>query len=151
MSIDEVCQVSGRFYAGMSHAINGDPGAMLELHDVCSQTDDISLMSEMGGRQLGWPEVSAIWEMGAQAASGGSMQVSDLRVTDLRATLLGHDGAFTTGTLSASVIIGTTPLDFSSRCTDVFRREGGTWKLVHHHLDLLPDPAAFQEAMAQAS
>ena len=146
MSIDEVRQVSDRFYAGMNRAINGDPGAMLELPDVCSQTDDISLMSEMGGRQLGWPEVSATWEMGAQAVSGGSVEVSDRRIT-----LLGPDGAFTTGTLTASVILGTTPLQFSARCTDVFRREGDAWKLVHHHLDLLPDPAALQDAMAQAS
>lgn len=146
MSIDEVRQVSDRFYAGMSRAINGDPSAMSELPEVCSQTGDISLMSEMGGRQLGWPEVSATWAMGSQAVSGGSVEMNDRRIT-----LLGHDGAFTTGTLSASVIIGTMPLQFSARCTDVFRREGGAWKLIHHHLDLLPEAEAFQNAMAQAS
>src|SRR5262245_40175523 len=113
MSVDEVRQISDRFYAGMNRAINGDPGAMLELPDVCSQTDDLSLMSEMGGRQLGWPEVSATFAMGAQAVSGGSVEVNDRRIT-----LLGPDGAFTTGTLTASVILGTTPLQFSARCTD---------------------------------
>ncbi|HEX5502792.1 MAG TPA: nuclear transport factor 2 family protein [Thermomicrobiales bacterium] len=146
MSVDDVRQVSDRFYSGMNRAINGDPGAMSELPDVCSQTDDMTLMSEMGGRQLGWPEVRATWEMGAQAVSGGSVAVSDLRVT-----LLGQDGAYTTGTLTASVLIGATPLHFSARCTDVFRREGGAWKLIHHHLDMLPDAAAFQTAMAQGN
>ena len=144
MSVDEVRQVSDRFYSGMNRALNGDPSAMSELPEVCSQTDDISVMSEMGGRQLGWPEVSAFFAMGAQAVSSGSVEMSDLRVT-----LLGPDGACTSGTVTASVLLGTTPLNFSARCTDVFRREGGAWKLVHHHLDTLPDAGAFQTAMTQ--
>lgn len=35
---------------------------------------------------------------------------------------------------------------------NVFRREDGVWKLLHHHVDLLPNvAAAFQNALAHAS
>ena len=63
MSIDDVQQISNRFYTGMNCAINGDPSVMSELPAVCSQADDISVMSEMGGRQLGWPEGSSFFHL----------------------------------------------------------------------------------------
>jgi ketosteroid isomerase-like protein len=104
-------------------------------------------MHPLGGRQIGWSEVCASWEMAANAVNGGSVEVSDLQIT-----LLGNDAAYTTGTENASATVGGTLVSFSGRCTNAYRRENGVWKIVHHHVDLLPDVAsAFQKAMGQAS
>lgn len=143
MSVEEVRQVSDRFYAALNRGINGDTSEML---DICSHADDVTTMHPLGGRQIGWSEVRATWEMAASAIDGGSVEVNDLQIT-----LLGDDAAYTTGTENASAIVGGTPVSFSARCTNVYRCEDGVWKVVHHHVDLLPDmAAAFQNALAQA-
>lgn len=144
MSVEEVRQASDRFYAGINRMVNGDTSAMF---DACSHADDVSAMHPLGGRQLGWPEVRASWQMAADAlGTAGTVTVSDLRIT-----LLGSDAACTTGTESASVVVGGAPVTFGGRCTNVYRREDGVWKLVHHHVDHLPDvAAAFQAAVGQA-
>lgn len=143
MSIDEVREAHDRFYAALNRFISGDPS---EMFDVCSHADDVTAMHPLGGRQIGWPDSRAIWETAAGAASGGSVKADDLHIT-----LLGNDGACTTGTETASATVGGETVSFSGRCTNVYRRENGTWKLVHHHVDLLPDvAAAFENAMAGA-
>jgi ketosteroid isomerase-like protein len=112
-----------------------------------SHADDVTAMHPMGGRLIGWAEVRAGWEMAAGAVSGGSVEVDDLQVT-----LLGNDAAYTTGMEIASATVGGTPLTVSLRCTNVYRREDSVWKLVHHHVDLLPEvAAAFQRATEQAN
>ena len=141
MSVEDVRQASDRFYAALNRGINGDTSAMF---DICSQAGDATTMHPLGGRQVGWPEVRASWEMAAGAISSGSVEVSDLLVT-----LLGDDAAYTIGTEIGSATVGGATASFSGRCTNVYRREDGAWKLVHHHVDLLPDmAAAFQNALA---
>jgi ketosteroid isomerase-like protein len=144
MSVENVRQASDRFYAALNRGINGDTS---EMFDICSHADDVTTMHPLGGRQIGWSEVRTSWEMAAGAVDGGSVEVSDLQIT-----LLGDDAAYTTGTENASATVGGTPVSISARCTNVYRREDGVWKVVHHHVDLLPDmAAAFQSALAQAN
>jgi ketosteroid isomerase-like protein len=144
MSVEEVRQASDRFYAALNQGLTGDTS---EIFNSCSHADDVTTMHPLGGRQTGWPEVSGSWEMAVNAVSGGSVAVSDLQIT-----LLADDSAYTTGTETASATVGGTPVSFSGRCTNVYRREDGVWKVVHHHVDLLPDVAlTFQNATGQAS
>ena len=144
MSVEEVRQASDRFYAALNRGLNGDTS---EMFDICSHADDVTTMHPLGGRQIGWPDVRSSWEMAAGAVDGGSVEVSDLQIT-----MLGNDAAYTIGTENASAIVGGTPVTILARCTNVYRREDGVWKLVHHHVDLLPDmAAAFQNAMAQVN
>jgi uncharacterized protein (TIGR02246 family) len=144
VSVEEVRQASDRFYAALNRGMAGNTS---EMFDVCSHADDVTIMHPLGGRQIGWPEVRASWEMAANAVNGGSVEVSDLQVT-----LLGNDAAYTTGTENVSATVGGAPLTVSVRCTNVYRREDGVWKLVHHHVDHLPDvAAAFQNALARAN
>jgi len=145
MSVEEVRQASDRLYAAMNRAINGDIDD--EMFNVFSHTDDVTAMHPMGGRQLGWPEVRASYEMAAAGVDDGSVEVSDLQIA-----LLGEDGACVTGTEIASATVGGAPISFSLRFTNVYRREGGVWKVVHHHADLMPDLAAtMEEAIARAN
>lgn len=144
MSVEEVRQASDRFYAVMNRGINGDISE--EMFDVFSHANDATAMHPTGGRQVGWAEVRAGWEMAVDMAGGGTVEVSDLQIT-----LLGDDAAYTTGTEVVSATIDGDPLTISVRCTNIYRREDGVWKLVHHHVDLVPEAvAAFQNAMAQA-
>lgn len=145
MSVEEVRQASDRFYAVLNRVINGDMSEA--MFDSFSHADDVTAMHPMGGRQVSWPEVRASFEAAASAISGGSVEVSDLRIT-----LLGDDAACTTGIENAAATINGAPLSISVRCTNVYRREGGAWKLVHHHADLLPDlAAAYASALAEGS
>jgi ketosteroid isomerase-like protein len=144
MSVDAVRQASDRFYAALNRGLTGDTSEMFE---ICSHADDVTTMHPLGGRQIGWFEVRSSWEMAAGAVDGGSVEVSNLQIT-----LLGDGAAYTTGTETASATVGGTPVSFSGRCTNVYRREDGVWKIVHHHVDLLPDVAsAFQNATGQAN
>jgi ketosteroid isomerase-like protein len=144
MSVEEVRQASDRFYAALNQGLTGDTS---EMFDICSHADDVTTMHPLGGRQIGWPEVRASWEMATNAINGGFVEVRDLQIT-----LLANDAAYTIGTENASATVGGTPVSFSGRCTNVYRRENGVWKIVHHHVDLLPDvAAAFQNAVAQAN
>ncbi|HVB63754.1 MAG TPA: nuclear transport factor 2 family protein [Nitrolancea sp.] len=145
ISVEEVREASDRLYAMMNRSINGDTSE--EMFDIFSHDDDVTAMYSMGGRQFGSLEVRASYEMAAGADSGGSVEVSDLQIT-----LHGNDAAYSTGTETASATIGVPPMSFSGRCTNVYRREDGVWKPVHHHADLMPDvPTALRAAMGQVS
>jgi ketosteroid isomerase-like protein len=144
MSIEEVRQASDRFYAALNRGMTGDTSEMLA---ICSHADGVTTMHPLGGRQIGWAEVRGSWEMAFHTISDGSVDVSDLQIT-----LLGNDAAFTTGTENASATVDGTPVSFSGRCTNVYRRENGVWKIAHHHVDLMPGMAsAFQNALGRTN
>jgi ketosteroid isomerase-like protein len=42
------------------------------------------------------------------------------------------------GTESGQATMAGQPLAFSQRVTNIHRRDGGQWKLVHHHTDVTP-------------
>ena len=135
---DEVRQASDRFYAAVGEMLNGDAAPMA---DVWAHDATVSTMHPLGGRQVGWDAVRGSWEGAAQAFEGGSVEVTDLEVADL------GDVAYTTGIEHVQATLGGTSLSFDIRATNVFRREGGEWKIVHHHTDL---DRPLQEALGLA-
>lgn len=142
MSVEQVQVASDRFYAALNREVTGDATEML---DAWSHDSDVSTMHPLGGQQVGWDEVRATWEMAAEAFSGGSVSLSDLRIVVL------GDAAYTTGIETATGNLGTTPVSFSSRCTNIYRREGDAWKMVHHHSDIdVAAAAALQSVMEQS-
>jgi ketosteroid isomerase-like protein len=135
---DEVRQASDRFYAALDSMLNGDPGPMA---DVWSHDATVSAMHPLGGREVGWDVVRGSWESAAQAFEGGSHEVSDLEVSVL------GDVAYTTGIEHVDATVGGKSLHFDIRATNIYRREGAEWKMVHHHTD--PD-GPLQEALGLA-
>lgn len=125
---DEVRQTSERFYAAVESMLNGDASAM---SDVWSHGATASAMHPLGGRQVGWDAVRESWENAAEAFEGGSIDVSDLEVS-----ILGAGAAYTTGVEHVQATVGGQSLSFEIRATNVYAREGGTWRIVHHHTDL---------------
>ncbi len=123
---DEIRQASDQFYAAIESMLNGDAGPMV---DIWSHEDDVSTMHPLGGRELGWDAVRASWEGAAEAFSSGSVNVTDLVVRDL------GDVAYTLGVEQIDATVGEKTVKSEFRATNLYRREGDTWKMVHHHTD----------------
>jgi ketosteroid isomerase-like protein len=127
---DEVRQASEQFYAALNREINGDPGPMEE---IWSHGSDVATMHPLGGRELGWEEVRAGWEQAAQVISEGQISLDDLVVVPIA-----DDVAYTLGTEHGQMKVGDEPVRIDWRATNIYRREGGGWKMVHHHADVSP-------------
>ncbi len=54
-----------------------------------------------------------------------------------------EDAAYTLGTEHGHRKVGDETIHFEGRVTNIYRREAGGWKIVHHHTD-------FSSAMAEA-
>ena len=127
---DEIRQASEQFYAALNRMINGDPEPMME---VWSHGSDVATMHPLGGRETGWEEVRASWEQVAQAFSGGQVSLVGLMVVPLS-----DDAAYTLGTEHGQMKLGEETVGIDWRVTNIYRREEGEWKMVHHHTDVSP-------------
>jgi ketosteroid isomerase-like protein len=123
---DEVRAVSGRFYS----ALNGLD--ISQLADVWSQSNTVTTMHPMGGEQVGWPEVRKSFEDAAGAMSDIHVELADQQIRT------GEDLAYEIGIERGRGKVGDEQIEIEHRVTNVYRREGGQWKMVHHHTDVSP-------------
>ena len=84
------------------------------------------------GRQGGWDEVRAAREQIASLNSDGKDRARSTRPRR-------HDLAYTIGTERVEVILAGQQVQLELRVTNIYRREAGGWKMVHHHTDLSPE------------
>jgi ketosteroid isomerase-like protein len=127
---DEIRQASEQFYAALNRELNGDPGPMME---VWSHGSEVATMHPLGGRELGWEEVRVGWEQAGQVFSDGQISLDELVVVPLA-----DDVAYTLGTEHGQGKLGDELVSIDWRVTNIYRREGGEWKMVHHHADVSP-------------
>ena len=125
---DEIRQASEQFYEALNRMLNGDLEPMME---VWSHGSDVATMHPLGGRETGWEEVRANWEQVAQGFSDGQVSLEDLVVVPLS-----EDVAYTLGTEHGQATLGEESVSIDWRVTNIYRREGGGWKMVHHHTDV---------------
>ena len=130
---DEVRQASEQFYAALNRTLDGDSGAMEE---IWSHGSDVSAMHPFGGRMIGWEEVRDSWEQAAQAFSGGQVTLDEMVVVPIS-----EDVAYTLGTEHGQARIGDATVGIDWRVTNIYRREAGGWKIVHHHTDFSSEVA----------
>jgi ketosteroid isomerase-like protein len=130
---DEVRQASEQFYAALNSMLNGDTGPMME---VWSHGSDASAMHPFGSRSLGWEEVRGGWEQAAQAFSGGQVALDEMVVF-----AISEDAAYTLGTEHGQASVGDQTVGIDWRVTNIYRREAGGWKIVHHHTDFSSEVA----------
>ena len=133
---DEVRDASDQFYSALDEMANGDASSMA---DVWSHDEDVTTMHPIGGREEGWEAVKGSWEGVASMSEGGEVTRTDqlIRVTG--------DLAYELCTESASMTLAGEPLSLEGRATNVYRKEDGEWKVVHHHADI---HAEFAEMIA---
>jgi len=128
---EEIQQASEQFYAALNRAINGDPGPIME---IWSHGSEVTTLHPLGGRQTGWRQVRASWEQVAQEFSDGQVSIEDLVVVPLA-----DDVAYTLGTERGQATLGEERVGIDWRVTNIYRREEGEWKMVHHHTDVSPE------------
>ena len=87
-------------------------------------------MHLVGETEVGWDEIRASWENLAKICSNGRVELRDQRIC------VGEDLAYVTGSEHVNLFIMKDQVQGGLRVSNVFRREGSEWKMVHHHVDL---------------
>jgi len=127
---DEVRKTSKQFYAGLNRMLNGDSGP---LADVWSRSAGVTAMHPIGGRQIGWDAIKESFEQVAQMASGGKVELKDQLIH-----IVG-DVACEAGVEHGQVKLAGQSVTIEHRVTNIYQREGGAWKIAHHHTDTSPE------------
>ena len=128
---DAVRQASDRFYAALNRMINGDASPM---NAVWAHGGDVTTMHPIGQREVGWEQVRPVWEQVASICSEGQVRLRDQLIR------VGTDLAYEVAVEEGEITMAGERVAFNERVTNIYRREGGEWKIVHHHSD--PSSAA---------
>ena len=119
-----------QFEQAANRFVNGDPTAWKQNS---SRRDDATIMGAWGAFEKGWSEVSARYDWAAARLleSGAKIEVEYL------SSGVSGDLAYTVAIERsvARVIDQDKPSPMALRVTHIFRKENGTWKLLHRHAD----------------
>jgi ketosteroid isomerase-like protein len=127
---DEVREASKRFYAALNRMLIGEYDAMT---DVWSHDATATAMHPIGGRLAGWEQVRESFDQIAGLASGGEVALRDQRIQVL------GDVAYELGIERGQALLAGEEIGLDVRVTNIYRRERGQWRLVHHHADVSPE------------
>lgn len=125
----EIRNASKQFYAGLNRMANGDAGP---LADTWSHRADVTTMHPIGGRQVGWDAVRASFEQVAKTASDGKIELADQLIRTI------GDVAYEVGVERGRFNFAGQQVAIEHRVTNIYRREAGEWKMIHHHTDTSP-------------
>jgi ketosteroid isomerase-like protein len=128
-SEDDVRAASQKFYGALNKMANGDSSSMAE---AWSHGASVTTMHPIGGRQLGWEAVAESFAQVAKLASGGKVALTDQLIQVV------GEMAYEMGVEDGDVTLGGHPVAIDHRVTNVYRREDGDWRMVHHHVDTSP-------------
>ena len=129
---DEAKSVSAaiaQFYTALNDLFEGETAAM---EQVWSHADDVLYMGPMGGMQVGWEQVLNNWKSQAAKRLGGEVKPEKLQI------VVGPQMAVACCFEVGTNVVNGQPQQVSIRATNTFRKEGGKWKMIGHHTDLLP-------------
>ncbi|HEX8636127.1 MAG TPA: nuclear transport factor 2 family protein [Pyrinomonadaceae bacterium] len=127
-----------RWEEGQSRFVAGDPTLWKQN---TSQRDDATILGGFGGYEKGWSAVGPRydWASSQYKDSGAKMKVEYIN------TEVSGDMAFTVAIeRQEEVRLGSrqNPTQRALRVTQIFRKEGGAWKLLHRHADPLMEKKA---------
>lgn len=114
-------------YAALNVMLAGDAGPVLA---VWSSADDITYAGPFGGFLTGPGAVADAFRGVATQRLGGRIEVTDLHVVEA-----GDMGYTVCNEHGIDHVIDGRPVNLTHRATNVFRREGDGWRMVHHHTD----------------
>jgi len=124
---DEIRNATMRFYVALNSALHSDLNPMSA---IWSHRGDVSNLSAVGGRSVGWNEVHADFLNIARLYPNGTIAPRDIHV------VAGKDIGYSVCTETGQLRSSDGPMvSFNQRATNVFRLEDGKWKMVHHHVD----------------
>ena len=112
--------------------LEGDPAPWKRMS---SQGGDATIMGAFGGYEKGWKDVGPRYDWAAAQYRGRKARVK----REYLSVVVSGDMAFTVAVerQEEARLGGQDPLRRELRATQVFRREGGSWKLLHRHADPL--------------
>ena len=117
-----------QFYVALNALFTGDAEPMKA---VWSHKDDITYMGPVGDYRMGWKSVEEEWDAQAAKKLGGKVGPQQVRIS------AGRDVAVVSCyEVGENQVDGAQPVKI--RCTSIFRKEGGKWKMIGHHTDTLP-------------
>jgi ketosteroid isomerase-like protein len=119
-----------QFYTALNAMFNGD---LAPMDAIWSHADDVTYMGPAGGYRVGWDQVRADWQQQAAQKLGGTVKPEAARITMSKDLAVVHNYEKGENTNAEG-----NPAMVSIRATNVFRKEGGKWKMIGHHTDLLP-------------
>ena len=127
-------QVVLEYHTALDRFARGDP---LPVKEIFSRREDVTLANPFGPAVRGWEKVS-------DALDFASSRFRDGAVTGIE-TIAEYEGSDLATILDVerwkAKVSGRAELSpFELRVTTTFRREGGTWKLVHRHADPITTP-----------
>ena len=123
---NEVRNASEKFYAALNHMVNGDAGP---LADIWSHNPTVTAMHPIGGREVGWDAVRESFEKVAQMASGGKVELKNQLIR------VAGDVACEAGVEQGQITLAGQQVFIEHRVTNIYQRESGVWKMIHHHTD----------------
>ena len=126
---DQVRKASEQFYAALNRMGNGDASSMA---DIWSHSATVTTMHPIGGREVGWDEVKGPWQQVAKLASDARINLNDQLIQVV------GDMAYEVGTEQGQFKLAGERVAINQRVTNIYRREAGGWKIVHHHSDTSP-------------
>ena len=128
-NVEEVREASKKFYEGLNRMANGESNT---LASAWLQNDNATAMHPIGGRDVGWKEVENSFNQVAGVASDGKVELKDQLIRVL------GDAAFEVGIEKAQFKIAGEEVKGEIRVTNIYQKENGSWKMVHHHTDIAP-------------
>jgi ketosteroid isomerase-like protein len=127
---DALRQASDRFYEAANQVVRGDPAPMMA---VWSHGADATYADPRGSIQVGWDALQPYWEEAARLNRSSPLRLS-ATPADLLVRVQG-DLAYTVGIERVRIERGDQVSGFEARATNIYRREGVEWKLIHRHTD----------------
>lgn len=127
---NEIIRANQQFYEALNAVFRG---AMAPMREVWSHSPGITNMGPFGGCLVGSDAVLGQFAMESKMNLSGKVEAVDVRI--VATDDMGYAVCIERGeNMSAD---GQT-IQVEHRATNIFRREGRAWKLVHHHTDLAP-------------
>lgn len=127
-SVKDLDEVIQQYHAALDVFVRGTPEPMKALF---SRADDVVLANPFGPAVRGWETASARLEGASSRFSDGELSGHD-RLASYIAPGLATIFEVEHGKVSVS---GGPVTGWVLRTTTTFRREDGTWKVVHRHAD----------------
>jgi len=126
-SKDEVREASSQFYKGLNRMIEGD---LSLIEGIWSHEASVTAMHPVGDRDVSWEEVRNSFLPFTEVASDGSIELRDQLINVL------GDVAYEVGIESGQFKLAGRDIKLGQRVTNIYKREGGKWKMIHHHTDV---------------
>jgi ketosteroid isomerase-like protein len=126
---EQVHQASEKFYAALNRMLNGDANPLV---NVWSHDDGVTAMNLIGGRQSNWSDVRQTFENFSKISTKGQVKLNEQVINVV------GDMAYELGVERGQTTIGGQSYTIDHRVTNIYRHEGDTWKVVHHHTDVSP-------------